>query len=68
MTALLEIHQHIKKNADVNLTAGTFYFKADDREKPVLMFASKLKTDRPILVLNSNIQVALLLQETKLIG
>ena len=55
LTAVLEIHQHIKKNADVNLTGGTFFFKADDRDKPVLFFASQLKTDRPILVLNTNI-------------
>ena len=62
LTAIVEIHQHIKKNADIQLTAGTFYFKADDLEKPVLVFATQLKTDRPILVLNPNIDVALILQ------
>ena len=46
--------------------AGTFFFKVDDREKPVLMFANSLKTDRPILVLNSNVRVALIVQEMRI--
>ena len=46
LRALFEIQKHIKKNSDLNLMAGKFYFKADDdgelmnREKPVLIFAS----------------------------
>ena len=66
LTALVEIHQHIKKNAEISVTSGTFYFKADDLEKPVLLFATQLKTDRPILVLNSTINVALVLTESSI--
>ena len=40
LTALVEIHNHIKKNAEISVTSGTFYFKADDFEKPVLMLAT----------------------------
>ena len=40
LRALLEIHNHIKKNSDILLIAGTFYFKLDDAEKPVLLFAT----------------------------
>lgn len=38
--ALLEVQQHIKKCSDITLTAGTFFFKAEDTEKPVLVLAS----------------------------
>ena len=63
---MLEIHNHIKKNADINLTGGTFYFKGEDveKEKPTLLFATNLKTDRPIIVLNPGVDVTLILQET----
>ena len=39
--ALLEIHNHVKKNSDIAITSGTFYFKIDDSgDKPVLIFAT----------------------------
>ncbi len=39
--ALLEIHNHVKKNSDIVITSGTFYFKIDDSgDKPVLIFAT----------------------------
>lgn len=63
MTAMMEIYSHVKKNADITLTAGTFYFKGEDTESPTLLFATNLKTDRPILVLNPNVYVALILHE-----
>lgn len=38
--AMSEIYNHIKKNSDITITGGTFYFKLDDAEKPVLIFAT----------------------------
>ena len=63
LTAVVEMHNHIKKNADISLVSGTFYFKGEESERPTLLFASNLKTDRPIIVLNPSIPVTLILQE-----
>lgn len=58
LKALLEIHGHIKKNSDIMVTGGNFYFKLDptvNDEKPTLLFATQIKTERPILILNPSI-------------
>ena len=67
LTALLEIHNHVKKNSDIIVTGGNFHFKLDSDDKPVLVFASSIKTERPIIVLNSAINVALCLTENLII-
>jgi len=61
--ATWEIHAHIKKNSGINLTAGTFFYKCDDSERPVLLFATQLKTERPILVLNPHCNFAITMEE-----
>ena len=51
-----------KKKPDNRLLAGSFYFKVDEsdpRVKPVLIFATQLKTQRPATVLNSAMQMTL---------
>lgn len=62
---MIEIHNHIKKNSDVFVTGGNFYFKLDAKEKPVLLLATKIRTERPILILNSTINLAIVSQEPK---
>ena len=56
---MYEIYTHIKKNSDINVISGNFFFKIDDDEPPVLLFAMQIKTERPILILNSSINMAL---------
>ena len=57
--SMWEIQAHIKKNSDITLTAGNFFFKIDEVDRPVLLFATQIKTERPILVLNSSVNMAL---------
>ena len=64
MRALRQIQAHLKKNGDLSLLGGTFFFKAYEKKLPVLIFASQLRTERPNLILNSNTTVALILQDT----
>ena len=56
---MLELHNHIKKNSDIVVTGGIFYFKFDTKERPFLIFAHQIKTERPIMILNSKIDFAL---------
>ena len=65
---MAEIAGHIKKNSDITVSGGTFYFKFDDAEKPVLLFAAQIKTERPILILNSAVNLAIVMTENKVIG
>ena len=40
------------------VTGGNFFFKLDptaNDEKPILLLATQIKTERPILLLNSSI-------------
>ncbi len=38
--AMIEIQDHIKKNSDINRTRGNFFFKMDEKDRPVLLFAT----------------------------
>ena len=66
LRSMLEIHNHIKKSSDVLVTGGNFYFKLNDSERPILLLATQIKTERPILVLNASINVALVATETRI--
>ena len=57
--ACLELHNHIKKNSDIVVNGGTFFFKFDTKDRPFLVFAAKIKTERPIPILNANVNFAL---------
>ena len=59
LLAMLEIHNHIKKNSDILVTGGTFFFKFDTKDRPFLVFATKIKTERPIPILNAKVNFAL---------
>lgn len=66
LKAMVEIHNHIKKNSDILVTGGNFYFKLDEMERPVLLLATQIKTERPILILNASINMALVSSEPRI--
>ena len=39
LRSMLELHNHIKKNSDILVTGGFFYFKFDNKDRPFLLFA-----------------------------
>ena len=63
---MIEIHNHIRKNSDVLVTGGNFYFKLNESERPILLLATQIRTERPILVLNASISFALVSTEPKI--
>ena len=60
-----QIYNHVKRNTDTQILNGMFYFKINDKEQVVLLYATCIKTDRPCAVLNSELSLGLLANELK---
>ena len=63
--AMWQIYNHIKRNTDTQILDGMFYFKINDKEQAVLLYATCIKTDRSSPVLNSELCLGLLANELK---
>ena len=50
--SILQIVSHLKKGSDITLTRGSFFFKFNESDQPVLTLATELKTERPIMLLS----------------
>ena len=61
--ALAEIHQHVRRNQDTGIMSGNFYFKLTPDNQLVLLLATQIKTERPLIVLNSNLKMNICLQQ-----
>ena len=59
LRAMLELHNHVKKNSEIAVTGGNFYFKFDTKDRPFLLFGTQIKTERPIPILNSKLNFVL---------
>ena len=55
--AMSEIHWHVRRNRDAAIMSGNFYFKLTPELKLVLILATQIKTERPVLVLNSSLRL-----------
>lgn len=68
-TAISEIHTHVKKNQDNSIMAGNFFFKiapassGNQQHQLVLIFATQIKAERPLIILNSSIKMTICLQD-----
>ena len=57
--AMWQVHNHIKHTSDLVVQGGQFFFKIDSNERPNLLFATSIRTDRPIRQLNGYKQLGL---------
>jgi len=49
-----QIHNHVKRNSETQIIGGQFFFKIDYADRVTFLFATCIKTDRPVRVLNGN--------------
>jgi len=54
-----QIYNHVKRNSDIQIISGNFFFKVDDKDRVCLLFATSLLTDQHVPVLNGSGQVTL---------
>ena len=59
-----QIHSHTKKSSENAVVGGNFFFKITNQAKPVLLFASQIKTERPSFVLNPLLKMAICFKGT----
>ena len=43
--SLWQIYNHVKRNSEIQIISGNFFFKYDERDKLTLLFATSLLTD-----------------------
>ena len=61
--SILQIVSHLKKSSEITLTKGSFFFKFNESDQPVLILATELKTERPIMLLSNSMNTKLCLRE-----
>ena len=54
---MAKIQLHVKKNRGTQLLSGNFYFKVDKSGHLVFFLATQIRTERPLIVLNSNLKM-----------
>ena len=52
--ALNEMYVHIRMNTGVALQGGNFYFKMGENERPILIFATKIRTEQRLRGLHAD--------------
>lgn len=57
--SMWQIYNHIKRNSDIQIIGGQFFFKFNEHDQACLIFATCIKTDKAATILNGNLHIGL---------